>query len=638
MKDGFIKVAAATPEIKVADCAFNAKAVISLIAEAEEKGAAVIVFPELCLTGCTAGDLFFTDALLSGAEEALLKIIAATEKSRSIVFVGLPVVRGGKIYDCAAVVSAGTLLGVAPKAVLSGSGDFSEKRVFAAAPERNLEVTLCGFTVPFGKRLLFAADNLPELKIAACFWSELVSPCSSAAEKALNGALIFACVSASAEEVGKSDFRRGTAAYKSAELVAGLVLASAGEGESTTDMVLSGHNIVSENGKILSESGLFETGLTISEIDVKYLLFKRAHDFDAGADEGYETIKFNTLVKDTELTRVFEKLPFVPGTGTQLAENARLILDMQARSLKKRMEHTSSAVAVVGVSGGLDSCLTLLACARAFKLMRRPLTDVVAVSMPCFGTTKRTKSNAQKLSELLGVSFRTVDIARSVKGHLKDIGHDGATADVTFENSQARERTQVLMDIANTVGGIVVGTGDLSELALGWATYNGDHMSMYGVNGSVPKTLIRRIVECEAERSEDKKLSAVLYDILQTPVSPELLPSAGGDIAQKTEDLVGPYELHDFFIYHFILSGFGAGKIYRLACRAFEGLYDCKTVEKWLRIFIRRFFAQQFKRSCMPDGVKICPVSLSPRGGWSMPSDACRTLWEADLDGRINEK
>lgn len=635
MKDGFIKVAAATPEIKVADCAFNASSVISLIAEAEAKGAAVIVFPELCLTGGTAGDLFFTDALLSGAEEALLRIIKATKKSSSIVFVGLPIMRDGLIYDCAAVVSGGSLLGIVPKSALSGSGDFSERRVFAAAPERNLEAVLCGFTVPFGARLLFAADNLPELRIAACFWSELIAARSVADEKAAEGALILACLSASAEEVGKADFRRGMLTHKSAELVAGLVLASAGEGESTTDMIFAGHNIVSENGKILSESKLFETGLILSEIDVKYLLFKRSHGFCTGSDEGYETIRFRTEVRDTELTREFEKLPFVPSPEDKLSECAQLILDMQARALKKRMDHASSAAAVVGVSGGLDSCLVLLACARAFKMMRRPLTDIIAVSMPCFGTTKRTKSNAQRLSELLGVSFRTVDITRSVKAHLKDIGHDGVTADVTFENSQARERTQVLMDIANTVGGIVVGTGDLSELALGWATYNGDHMSMYGVNGSVPKTLIRRIVKCEAEQTEDKKLSAVLYDILDTPVSPELLPSSGGDIAQKTEDLVGPYELHDFFLYHFIIGGFGAGKIYRVACRAFDGMYDCKTVEKWLRIFFRRFFAQQFKRSCMPDGVKICPVSLSPRGGWSMPSDACRTLWEADLDGRL---
>lgn len=637
MKDGFVKVAALTPEIKVADCDFNASSVISLLEKAEKEEAALAVFPELCLTGYTAGDLFYGDTLLKGAEEALKKIADYTRGKKALVFVGLPIRREGALYNCAAAVTDGKILGVVPKTHLPAYNEFYEKRWFTSGAGESGDISLCGQTVPFGTDLVFRAENKRAFSVAAEICEDLWVGDSPSLRHAFAGANIIVNLSASDETVGKADYRRALVSMQSAKLVCGYVYADAGEGESTTDLVFSGHNLVSENGKILAESNLFQNGMICSEIDVDFLEYERSKIVRRDVKESAREIAFTAKGGETVLTRVYERRPFVPDSEKELDKRAELILDIQSNALKKRLKHTSTGAAVVGVSGGLDSSLALLVCVRAFGLLNRPLTDIVAVSMPAFGTTKRTKSNAQKLSELLGVTFRTVDVTKSVLRHFEDIGHDPLITDVTYENSQARERTQVLMDIANSLNGMVIGTGDLSELALGWATYNGDHMSMYGVNSSVPKTLVRHLVEYEAKTAKDKKLAAVLYDILATPVSPELLPAEKGEISQKTEDIVGPYELHDFFLYHFVRNGFGAGKIYRLAVRAFDKVYDRETVAKWLRIFIRRFFSQQFKRSCVPDGVKAGSVSLSPRGDWRMPSDACRVLWEKDLDKRIAE-
>ena len=638
MKDGFVKVAALTSEIKVADCDFNASAIISLLSEAEKEKVALAVFPELCITGYTAGDLFYSDTLIGGAEKALKKIADYSRGKKALVFVGLPVRREGALYNCAVALSDGKILGAVPKTHLPAYNEFYEKRWFASGSGIGGEVVLCGQTVPFGTDLVFRAENKRAFSVSAEICEDLWVANPPSVNYAFGGANIIVNLSASDETVGKAEYRRALVAMQSAKLVCGYVYADAGEGESTTDMVFSGHNIVSENGKILAESDLFKNGMISSEIDVDFLQFERSKIVRGEVGRPLREIAFTAVGGRTALTRVYERQPFVPDCETELDKRAELILDIQSNALKKRLKHTSTGAAVVGVSGGLDSCLALLVCVRAFGLLKRPLTDIVAVSMPAFGTTKRTKSNAQKLSELLGVTFRTVDVTKSVLRHFEDIGHDPLVTDVTYENSQARERTQVLMDIANSLNGMVIGTGDLSELALGWATYNGDHMSMYGVNSSVPKTLVRHLVRYEAKKTSDKRLAAVLNDILATPVSPELLPADKGEISQKTEDIVGPYELHDFFLFHFVRNGFGAGKIYRLAVRAFDKIYDRETVAKWLRIFLRRFFSQQFKRSCVPDGVKVGSVSLSPRGDWRMPSDACRALWEKELEERIREE
>ena len=637
MKDGFVKVAAATPEIRVADCDYNAERIIEIIKEAEGKGVDLLVFPELCVTGYTAGDLFYSDTLLDGAKAALGKIADATAGIKTLIFVGVPIKTDSKIYNCAAAITDGDIIAFVPKKNLPNYNEFYEKRWFEPGNDLTRDVEISGRVVPMDSNAMFRAEGFPEFTVAAEICEDLWVANSPSVEYAHRGANIIVNLSASDETVGKAEYRRSLVSMQSAKLVAGYVYADAGNGESTTDLVFAGHNIVAENGKVLAESKLFENGMIISEIDVKFLDYERSKIYPTVSNEPGYAFSFYPDEKETELTRKIERMPFVPECSAELDKRAELILNMQARGLVKRVSHTSTGAVVVGVSGGLDSCLALLVCIRAFKILKRPLSDVIAISMPCFGTTKRTKSNAQKLAELTGVTFRTIDIKNSVTRHLADIGRDTTVTDVTYENAQARERTQVLMDVANSVGGMVVGTGDLSELALGWATYNGDHMSMYGVNASVPKTLVRHLVRFEADNCADKKLAAVLYDILATPVSPELLPADKGEIAQKTEDIVGPYELHDFFLYNFVRNGFGAGKIYRLACIAFRGTYSPETIEKWLRKFISRFFAQQFKRSCLPDGVKVGSVTLSPRGDWRMPSDACKALWEADLNARIND-
>ena len=637
MRDGFVKVAVGTPEIRVADCAHNAQACIALMRQAAEQGVKVLCLPELCLTGYTCGDLFLQDTLLRGAEEALGQVLAATEELDLFLAVGLPVRAGGKLYNCAALLCRGELLGLVPKTHLPNYGEFYEKRWFEPAPEEEfLCLTLCGQEVFLGKRQLFPCDTLPELTIGVEICEDLWAPVPPSVTLATHGATLILNLSASNETVGKAGYRRSLVAGQSGRLLCGYLYADAGEGESTTDLVFAGHNIIAENGTVLAEER-FASGLTVTEVDVHRLAFERRRNttFPAAGQERMDFSSFSLEMTDTVLTRPVSQNPFVPEDGGHLDERCQEILTIAALGLKKRLAHAHAKTAVVGLSGGLDSTLALLITARAMALLQRPMTDIIAITMPCFGTTARTKSNAQVLAERIGTSFRTVDIGEAVKVHFRDIGQSMEDLSVTFENGQARERTQVLMDIANQTGGMVIGTGDLSELALGWATYNGDHMSMYGVNAGIPKTLVRHLVAYAARQAQDTdpQLSAVLLDILDTPVSPELLPPKEGEIAQKTEDLVGPYQLHDFYLYYAVRWGFSPRKVYRLALYALGGQYDRATILKWLKNFYRRFFVQQFKRSCLPDGPKVGSVSLSPRGDWRMPSDAVSELWLKELEG-----
>ncbi len=636
MFDGFIKVAAATPKIRVADCEYNAEAVAALMNEANGKGVNILVFPELCVTGYTCHDLFFQNTLLNGAKAALSRIVKASEGSDMLVAVGCPLVIDalGKLYNCAVVLQNGEVLGAVPKKFLPNYNEFYEMRQFSTLPDNDIYyIDLLGKQIPFGLDLIFECENIPELKFGVEICEDLWSPEPPSIRLAMGGATIIANLSASNETIGKDAYRRELVAGQSARLLCGYVYASAGDGESTQDLVFGGHRMIAENGAMLEESELFTTGLTISEIDVHKMALERRRNtsFQSGIDEihfGY----FSMKPRAVSLTRKIEPMPFVPSAEGEKAKRCRDILTMQAHGLAKRVEHTNCKSVVVGISGGLDSCLALLVCIEAMKLLGRSAGDIITVTMPCFGTTKRTKSNAETLCSILGTDLRVIDISDSVRSHFKDIGQDESEHSVTYENGQARERTQVLMDIANKEGGMVIGTGDLSELALGWATYNGDHMSMYGVNSSVPKTLVRHIVYFYAQTCGSEELKRVLLDIFNTPVSPELIPPENGEISQITEDLVGPYELHDFFLYNGIRWAFPPKKVYRLAKAAFEGSFDSETILKWLKTFYRRFFSQQFKRSCLPDGVKVGSVTLSPRGDWRMPSDAQAALWLKELD------
>lgn len=626
MKHGYIKCAAITPEIKVADCFFNAESIIGGIIEADKKGARIAVTPELGITGYTCGDLFYQDALLCGAAEALKKIVKDVAKCDVLAFVGLPLKKDGKIYNVAAAFCKGEILGFVPKTYLPNYGEFYEKRQFFAASQNNGEVVFDGKGYPFGTDLLFCDKNIPELIVGTEICEDMWAVTPPGVRHALAGATVIVNLSASDETIGKAEYRRQLITSYSARLVCGLVYADAGKGESSTDMVFAGHDIIAENGKILSETELFENDVAVGEIDVKYLSFERSrlYNYDYKIVE-HEKIYFDLPIKETELTRKYGRFPFVPESSEELGGRARLILRMQAEGLAKRIRHTNAKSVVIGISGGLDSTLALLVAVKANELTGNAC-KIIGVTMPCFGTTGRTYKNACSLVKELGAELKEVNIKEAVTVHLKDISHDGAP-DVTFENAQARERTQVIMDIANMTGGFVLGTGDLSELALGWATYNGDHMSMYGVNASVPKTLVRHLVRFAAINASGA-LKETLFDILDTPVSPELLPPNGENIAQKTEDIVGPYELHDFYLYYIVRCGFSPEKVLRLAKRTFDGVYDVETIEKWLKNFVNRFFSQQFKRSCMPDGVKVGSVTLSPRGDWRMPSDAVNTLWK----------
>lgn len=636
MKDGFISVACGAPKLRLADCAYNAEQTFQMMRSAEKAGVKVLVLPELGLTGYTCGDLFYQEALLRGAEEALTTILEATRNLEVVTAVGMPLQVHNRLYNCAAVIQRGKILGVVPKTHLPNYGEFYEKRWFAPAPERVESLAMLGQeSVPFGAGQVFRCENLQELTLGFEICEDLWSPESPSVQMAKAGAVVIGNLSASNDIVGKDAYRRQLVSMQSAKLLCGYIYTSSGTGESTSDLVFGAHQMIAENGTLLAERR-FDGGLLISEIDVQRVNYERRRTQSLGEEpgnDGCETI-FTLTPSQTKLTRYVSPMPFVPEGKEDRDARCREILLIASLGLKQRLEHTGAKTAVVGLSGGLDSTLAVLIAGLAMKMLGRPMTDIVAVTMPCFGTTDRTRNNAVVLAEKLGTALRTVDITGSVRSHFRDIGQDMENHDVTFENAQARERTQVLMDIANQSGGLVVGTGDLSELALGWCTYNGDHMSMYAVNASIPKTLVRHLVAHLARdrAGEDADLHSVLEDILDTPVSPELLPAVHGEISQRTEDLVGPYELHDFFLYYVLRWGFSPAKVCRLALYAWEKQYSRDVILKWLRIFYRRFFSQQFKRSCLPDGPKVGSVALSPRGDWRMPSDAVWNQWKRELD------
>ena len=634
MRHGFIKVAAATPDIRVADVDYNKGQIIKQMDEAAEAGAKIIVFPELCITGYTCSDLFLQDILLNSAKKALVKIAEHTKNLDALVFVGVPIAVGGELYNVAAALNHGNILGFTTKSFLPNYGEFYEMRQFRPGPKKAEKILFGGKEIPFGPQLLFVENQMANLIVSAEICEDVWSPVPPSIEAAREGATVIVNCSASDETIGKASYREALISGQSARLISGYIYANAGEGESTTDLVFGGHNLIAENGTILAEAKRFSNGIIYTEFDVQKIANERRKNttFTETQEHVLPRIPFGLEQTETILTRTFPSRPFVPRDDQERTKRCEEILTIQAMGLKKRLAHTHAKSAVVGISGGLDSTLALLVTAKAFDALGLERSGITAVTMPCFGTTDRTYQNACKMSLKVGATLREVRIGDAVMQHFKDIGHDPQDHSVTYENSQARERTQVLMDIANQTGGLVIGTGDMSELALGWATYNGDHMSMYGVNASVPKTLVRHLVHYFADTCEDSSLKEVLYDVLDTPVSPELLPPKDGEIAQKTEDLVGPYELHDFFLYYFLRMGYEPGKIYRIAKLSFAGEYDDETIYKWLRTFCWRFFSQQFKRSCLPDGPKVGTVALSPRGDWRMPSDACVALWIQNLE------
>ena len=641
MKHGFLKVATASPCVTVADCSANVKEMISIAEAAYAEGVRLLVFPELCVTGYTCSDLFLTDTLLKSAEAALGEFLKKSNTGDMISILGLPLFVNAKIYNCAVICQKNHILGVVPKTNLSNYGEYSESRWFSTHHGEEL-INLCGCDTFFDSNLVLSCNEMPEFKLGVEICEDLWSAFAPSAKLCSYGATVIANLAASSEWVGKDSSRRALVKARSETSLCGYIFANAFDGESTTDTVFSGHSIIAENGNIIAERKPFDFDspkYTVTELDLGKIVHERRRKNTFAcelANTNCCEIGFSMELTDTELTRKIERFPFIPSDKDELYNRCETILSIQAQGLKQRIIKAYAKNCVIGISGGLDSCLALLVCARAMDMLGRPRTDILGVTMPCFGTTKRTKSNAEILCNELGVDFKCVDISRSVKAHFEDIGHSEEVKNVVYENAQARERTQVIMDIANMTGGIVVGTGDLSELALGWATYNGDHMSMYGVNGGVPKTLIRYIVaHCanEAEREGKAALAKVLRDILDTPVSPELLPADDkGEIAQKTEDIVGPYEIHDFYLFYMLRYGMAPDKLFKLAKAAFAGVYDNETLLKWLRNFVRRFFAQQFKRSCLPDGPKVGSVSVSPRGDLKMPSDASAAEWLRIVD------
>ena len=631
MKDGFIKVAAATPKIKVADPAYNTEEILKIIDETEKNGASILVFSELTISGYTCGDLFLQQPLLTECKNQLLRIVKATENKSMLVVVGCPIVIKQKLYNCAVVISDGSILGIVPKTHLPNYSEFYELRHFTSG--EGLEEDLW-FREEFGYvnvavNQLFKCKEIPELVVACEICEDLWVPLPPSTYHAMAGATVICNPSASVETTTKESYRRSLVSNQSARLLAAYIYADAGEGESTQDVVYSGHHLICENGSVLAEAKRFTNEIIYADIDVQKLAAERRKmtSFPGGQIDDYFEQEFSLEVKENKITRTFPKAPFVPDNQDERDKRCDEILSLQSMGLKKRLEHTNCKHAVVGISGGLDSTLAVLVTARAFDLLDIPRENLICVTMPCFGTTDRTYQNAVSLIKELGATLKEVRIEKAVRQHFADIGHDENNHDVTYENSQARERTQILMDMANQYNGMVIGTGDMSELALGWATYNGDHMSMYAVNCSVPKTLVRYLVLYYAETTDNKKLSEVLMDVLDTPVSPELLPPVDGVISQKTEDLVGPYELHDFFLYYMLRFGFPKSKLYRMAKLTFDGVYDDETIKKWLDKFYWRFFSQQFKRSCLPDGPKVGSVAVSPRGDLRMPSDASPTAW-----------
>lgn len=629
MKQGFIKVAAATPKIKVADPVHNAGVVCECLRTAYEKGAKVIVFPELCLTGYTCGDLFLQPLLQEEALKQLMTVVKATEDMDPLVMVGLPVEREGKLYNVAAVIQRGKVLAMVPKVNIPSYAEFYEGRHFSAGNREPKEFTFAGKTIPFGANVLFTCENVKGLTVGCEICEDLWVANPPSTDHALLGATLIANLSASNETIGKDEYRELLVKSASARMISGYIYTSAGEGESTQDLVFGGHNLIAENGTILTQKKTFRCETVYGDIDVHRLLSERQRKGTFGEEPqaAYLKIPFELAIEETKLERTFSCMPFVPSDEAQRKMRCEEILSIQSYGLKKRYEHTGLQAAVVGISGGLDSTLALLVTVRTFDMLKLNRKGITAVTMPCFGTTDRTYDNACRLARILGVTLEEVDIKEAVNIHFRDISQNPDNCDVTYENSQARERTQVLMDMANMRQGLVIGTGDMSELALGWATYSGDHMSMYGVNAGVPKTLVRHLVKYYADTCGVDELSQVLQDILDTPVSPELLPPINGEISQKTEDLVGPYELHDFFLYYILRCGFPPAKVFRIAAQAFAGQYENAVILHWLKTFYKRFFSQQFKRSCLPDGPKVGSVALSPRGDLRMPSDAGVTLW-----------
>ena len=631
MRHGFIKVAAATPSIKVADCAYNADRILSLVKEAHEEGVHLLVLPELCITGYTCGDLFFQQALIESARECAIKVASRVPRNMVVVF-GAPVELRGKLHNCAIVACAGKVLGIVPKINIPNYQEFYEQRWFTPALPNEELVEFGDDEVFMGGKLIFTFNQIPYFRLACEVCEDLWVPNPPSVNHAINGATVIANMSASDEVTGKSAYRFNLVQGQSARLVCGYVYADAGEGESTTDLVFVGNNMVCEDGLCLASHSMKPDALLVTELDLQRLEHERRirNTFVTTNDKQYRYIGFDIELGETSLTRVVDSHPFIPSNDGEANRRYEEVLTLQALALKQRLTHTGCRSAVIGISGGLDSTLALIATVKAFDMMGLDRSNITCITMPCFGTTAKTRSNAVILSERYGCTVMTIDITAAVLQHFADIGQDPGVYDVTYENSQARERTQVLMDVANKNGGMVIGTGDLSELALGWATYNGDHMSMYAVNASVPKTLVRKLVEYTARTTDDGILSDTLKAILDTPISPELIPGS-----QITEDFVGPYELHDFFIYNVLRWGSSPSKVYRLAKHAFASEYSDETILKWLKVFYRRFFSQQFKRSCMPDGPKVGTVTLSPRGDWRMPSDACVRTWQEELEHNL---
>ena len=634
MKHGFVKTAAVTPKTKVADTIYNREQICEGIETASGEGAKVIVFPELCISGYTCGDLFLQEKLLTSCKEQLIKVAEFTEGKDALVFVGLPLERAGKLYNVAAAVHDGEILCFIPKAFIPSYGEFYETRHFKPGNRKPLPFIFEGKEIPFGTNILLEAEGMEGLVVGCEICEDIWVPDAPEISHAMAGATLKVNLSASNETIGKDAYREMLIKSSSAKLIAGYVYCSSGEGESTQDLVFGGHDIIAENGTVIAQSKRFENQIVYGDIDINRLRMERRRmsTFSCDRRSDYLMIPFALKNEETTLSREFPCMPFVPAKLSERERRCEEILSIQSMGLKKRYEHTGCRKAVIGVSGGLDSTLALLVTVRTFDMLKINRKNIVAVTMPCFGTTDRTYDNACKLTDVLGTSLEEVDIKEAVTIHFKDIGQKMDNHNVTYENGQARERTQILMDIANRENGMVIGTGDMSELALGWATYNGDHMSMYGVNAGVPKTLVRHLVQYYADSSKNEELKRVLLDVLGTPVSPELLPPVDGVIAQKTEDLVGPYELHDFFLYYMLRCGFEPAKIYRIAKQSFAGQYGNDEILKWMKTFYRRFFAQQFKRSCLPDGPKVGSVAVSPRGDLRMPSDACVRIWMEQIE------
>lgn len=633
MNDGFIKVATVTPEVKIADCKFNATQIIKWIEKGKKQHVKMMVFPELCLTGYTCGDLFLHEVVLQSAVEQLQQIVQYTKGCDMVIAIGMPVEYQQKLYNCAVWIQDGTILGVIPKQHIPNYNEFYEGRYFVRGQEEVRSISFCNQDVLFGSHLLFACKERKELIIGCEICEDLWVPMPPSIQHAMAGATVIANLSASDEITAKEQYRNSLVNGQAARLCCAYLYASAGEGESTSDVVYGGDNIISENGTQLARSNRFETGLLIADIDVKKLCAERRKMMTFQTDQtGYTIKEFSLTMENNELIRTFSKTPFIPSGQLEREQRCEEIFMIQAQGLKKRLAHTKCQYAIVGISGGLDSTLALLVTAKAFDLLEIPRENIISITMPCYGTTDRTYQNAIQLTNQLGATLREIRINKAVEQHFKDIGHDKNNHNVVYENSQARERTQILMDVANAYNGMVIGTGDMSELALGWATYNGDHMSMYGVNCSIPKTLVRYLVRYYAEEVAEEQTKHVLLDILDTPVSPELLPPVDGVISQKTEDLVGPYELHDFFLYYTLRFAYEPKKLFRVACKAFEGEYEQEVIYRWLRTFYWRFFSQQFKRNCLPDGPKVGTVALSPRGDLRMPSDASSRQWIDEME------